>query len=77
MTTKTMEMRTLAVVLDSESYEWLAAHHPDILAAIESEVAAGRTADEIRLFTLMRTGRVELAMRCQQCARHVERVRNE
>lgn len=58
-------MPRLGAILDRESYEWLAAAYPDILAAIEAEVAAGRTVEQIRLFVVRQTGRVDLAKRCE------------
>ncbi len=69
----TIDMPRLGAILDRESYEWLAAAHPDILAAIEAEVAAGRTAEQIRLFVVRQTGRIEIALRCEQSARHIAR----
>jgi hypothetical protein len=69
----TLEMPRLGAILDRESYEWLAAQHPDILGAIEAEVAAGRTAEQIRLFVVRQTGRLEIAQRCEMAARWVER----
>jgi hypothetical protein len=68
---KQMDMPRLGQVLDKSSYEWLAANHPDILEAVEAEVAAGKTPDQIRLFVVLRTGRVEIAQRCEQAARHI------
>ena len=61
----------LGAELDKESYEWLAAQHPNILDAIEAEVAAGRAPQDVRLFVLRQTGRIEIAMRCEQAARYV------
>lgn len=61
----TIDMPRLGAILDRESYEWLAAAHPDILAAIEAEVAAGQTAEQIRLFVVRQTERVDLAKRCE------------
>ena len=70
-------MKFLAVTLDQESYEWLAGHHPDILDAIEKEVAAGRNARDIKHFVMIHTLRAELAQRCFQAARHIERENNK
>ena len=64
------EMERLGKVLDAESYQWLASNHPEILEAIEAEIAAGSVPDQIRYFVLLRTGRPELAVRCQAAARH-------
>lgn len=71
---KSFEMTRLGAVLDQESYEWLAANHPGILEAIEAEVAAGSTSDQIRLFVVRQTGRIEIAQRCEMAARHIGRT---
>lgn len=68
------EMERLGKVLDAESYEWLASMHSEILEAVEAEVSAGSTPDQIRYFVLLRTGRPELAIRCQAAARHARVV---
>jgi hypothetical protein len=71
MTKPTQPMPTLQQALDAESYEWLAGTHPGILGAIEREVAGGRTPAQVKLFVLRQTGRFEIAMRCEQVARHI------
>lgn len=65
-------MDRLGKALNRESYEWLASQHPDILEAVEAEVTAGRTPESIRLFVIRKTGRDELAARCEQAAYHVK-----
>ena len=62
-------MKTLERALDSASYEWLVSNLPDVAQAIEAEVAAGATAGQIKTAVLRHTGRVELALRCEQAAR--------
>lgn len=80
-TTKTQstikKMQSLGEVLDAESYQWLASNHPDILEAIETEInnENGVTPEQIRYFVLIRTGRQELAVRCQAAARHAMVIR--
>lgn len=49
----------------------MATNYPEILDAIEAEVAAGRAPQDVRLFVLRQTGRIEIAMRCEQAARYV------
>jgi hypothetical protein len=71
MNSKTVNMPTLQQALDAESYEWLAGYAPVILGALEREVAGGRTPEQIKLFVLRQTGRFEIALRCEQAARHV------
>jgi len=67
-----LNMARLGAVLDKESYEWLASYSPGVLEAVEAEVLAGRSPEEIRMFVIRRTGRVEIAQRCEQAARHVK-----
>lgn len=69
---QTTTMDRLGKALDRESYEWLASHAPDILEAVEAEVNAGRTPEQIRIFVIRATGRIELAMRVEQAARYVK-----
>ena len=67
----TTTMPKLGEILDRESYAWLASNHPEILDGIEAEVKAGRLPDDVKLFVILRTGRMELALRCQAAARHI------
>lgn len=67
-------MDRLGKALDRESYEWLASHAPDILEAVEAEVNADRKPEEIRLFVIRRTGRIEIALRCEQAAKHLKAI---
>lgn len=66
-----LTMLRLGAELDKESYEWLAGMHPDILAAVEAEIAAGAKPSDLRLFTIRQTGRPDIAHRIEQAARHV------
>ena len=66
---KTVPMVELQRALDTESYEWLSANHPTLLKALECEVVAGRTPEQIKRFVLRQTGRFEIALRCEQVAR--------
>lgn len=70
-------MQTLSRMLDKESYEWLTGFHPEIIEAIETEVNAGHRPEEIKLFVLKQTGRLELALRCEQAARHIRQQKVE
>jgi hypothetical protein len=62
-------MDTLETALDAASYEWLVSNLPDVAQAIEVEVAAGSTPSQIKTVVLRHTGRLELALRCEQAAR--------
>jgi hypothetical protein len=55
--------------LDGASYEWLVSNLPDVAQAIEAAVAAGAKPGEIKTTVLRHTGRLELALRCEQAAR--------
>ena len=68
---KDKPMATLQRALNSASYEWLVANHPDIAEAIEVELSLGATPDGIKREVLRRTQRLELALRCQQGAQYV------
>ena len=63
--------------LDGIGYEWLGDTHPRLLQAIEREVARGADPQHIRRRVLDRTDRRELALRCEQAARHVQRISAE
>jgi hypothetical protein len=65
-------MPALERALDAESYEWLATNQPDILTAIEVEIGNGHTPEHIKWRVLRRTNRFEIAIRCEQAARHIE-----
>jgi hypothetical protein len=73
---KSIHMPRLGAELDKESYIWLAPNHPNILEAIEAEVSAGHTAQQVRLFVIRQTGRPEIALRCEQAARYISGIDN-
>jgi hypothetical protein len=64
-------MPRLGAELDRESYQWLAANHPDILAAVEAEVSTGAKPTDLRFYVLRLTGRPEIAQRIEAAARHI------
>lgn len=68
----------LAFAIDNEldllSYEWLLMHSSNLLKAVERDVAAGKDPAAIRQRVIERTGRLELAQRCEQAARHIAAV---
>lgn len=65
------KLSRLSAAIDAQSYEWMLSNHPDMLDAIEAEVAGGVLPDEIRRFVIRQTGRPEIALRCEQVARFV------
>lgn len=64
-------MPRLGAELDRESYQWLASNHPDILAAVEAEVATGAKPSDLRFYVLRQTGRPEIAQRIEAASRHI------
>ena len=74
-TTRPPAMPDLQRALDRESYEWLAANLPDVLTALEAELARGAKPYDAKLMVLRDYGREELAKRIEQAARHIETER--
>ena len=70
--TKAVKMPAPQTALDRESYEWLATNAPDILLALEVEVARGMAPDDIYLFVVGQYGREEMAQRLRQAARNMQ-----
>jgi len=66
-------MQELSRELDAISFDWMTGQHPELLEAIEKAVAQGIGDVEIKRAVLRQTGRYELALRCQQAARHAGR----
>lgn len=55
--------------LDVVGLQWLNDTHPEIAEAVSQAVTAGAEPVEIRRLVMGRTGRIELALRCEQAAR--------
>ncbi len=74
-----MPMDPLMAVIDQDGYEYLSVQHPDYLLAIEKELKAGSSPDEIRrkVMRLAGSDRLALAKRCEQAARYVARMTGE
>ena len=68
-------LQQLEDALDLQSYEWLLAQEPDIAAAVEVGIARGATPEQIRRFAVRKTGRLELALRLEQAARYLLKLR--
>jgi len=62
--------------LDADSYSWLSTQAPELLDAVEQEIAAGRTPQFLMRQVAAHVGpeREALAMRVYQAARHIERM---
>ena len=63
--------KALDGALDEIGYQWLEETHPELAAAVEQEVGRGAGAATIKRRVLARTGRLELALRCEQAARYI------
>lgn len=65
--------------LDAESWQWLSATAPELLSAIESEVASGKSPAQIGRLVSAHVGaeRNALTVRVFQAARHCVRTQRE
>lgn len=70
---KTNDLTAIGRALDYISWQWLSDNHPELAEAIEVEVGRGATALDVRRFVVRYTDRFELALRCEQAARWIER----
>lgn len=61
----------LGDALDEVSWQWVSDKHPCLADAIEEAVGAGIEPERVRRFVMRRTQRRELALRCEQAARHL------
>lgn len=59
--------------LDEIGLQWLEEQHPTLTDAIERAVGRGVPPERIKRFVLARVERPELALRCEQAARHIAR----
>lgn len=67
----TRELTTLGEALDEIDWQWLSDTHPRLAEALETEIELGADPDQVRRFVMQRTQRKELALRCEQAARHL------
>ena len=65
------KMRAIGEALDEISWDWLEELYPGLAEAIEGEMGRGASPAEVKRFVMGRTYRTELALRCEQAARHV------
>lgn len=67
----------LGSVLDREAWEWLQMNCQPVADAVEAEVNAGATAEQIGTFMVQHIGpdRSALVARCVGAARYLERVK--
>lgn len=74
----TAKFSRLGAALDKQSYEWLLEADEDIASAVQAEVTAGASPDEIRRFILGHVGtdRSGLAARAMSAARYLESAKS-
>ena len=66
-----VSMRAIGAVLDEMSWNWLQDNEPELAGAVREVVEAGAKAEDIRSYVMRMTERRELALRCEQAARHL------
>jgi hypothetical protein len=73
MATKVLDLEQ---VIDQDGYLWLAVNAPAYLTAIQNALTKGETPETIRTYVSQRVGpeRQGLALRCEQAARHLQRM---
>lgn len=71
MSNKIKPLGLVTEALDEISYDWLYDTHPVLAEAIDIAVRQGITPREIRAHVMTQTQRIELALRCEQAARHI------
>lgn len=64
-------MNNTAGVLDKDSYIWLQDKYPDLAEAIEADVKAGCTPEQLRRLVLRQRDNRKLALLCEAAARFV------
>ena len=66
----------LDAAIDAESYQWLEVSAPGLATAVSVAIEQGMTPREIRFYVGRKVGpdRQSLALRCEQAARHMERM---
>lgn len=71
-----MKRSPIVEALNADSWQWLSTTAPELLDAVESEVASGKSPDQIARLVAAHVGpeRNALATRVLQAAMHVERT---
>ena len=68
---KPKDLAILGAALNELSWQWLNDNCPNLAEALTIAVERGATPVEVRRFVMHRTERRELALRCEQAARHL------
>lgn len=72
-------MKHIDAVIDLDAYAWLTQYHPAMVDAIEHHLHKGASPEQIRRHVQSVAGpeRDALAARCEQCARHIQRIEQD
>lgn len=70
------ELPHLMAAINEESWLWLQENVPMLADALEREIEAGATAEDIRVVAMRMTQRPALVMRLRQAAGYLMAVRN-
>lgn len=68
-------MPALDAAIDAESYQFLSDNFPELVDAIQAEVARGALPADVGRYVARKTQRPALALRVEQAARHVASLR--
>ena len=71
------ELAHLTAAINEESWQWLQDNTPMLADALQREVAAGATAEEIRQAAMRMTQRPALALRLRQAAAFLRATSDE
>lgn len=71
MSKKKPELSELAAAVNEESWQWLQDNLPSLAVALQKEVKAGATPDQVRFFIMRETQRPALALRLEQAASYL------
>lgn len=66
-------LEPIGEALDEMSWEWLGDNAPALASAVREAVGRGGQAEDVRSYVMLQTERRELALRCEQGARHLIR----
>ena len=64
-------LTSIGKALDEISWEWLSDNYPVLATAVEEAVKLNVTPDEVRRYVMWHVDRYEIALRCEQAARHL------
>ena len=68
------QMTKLQQALDESAWMHLAQERPELAQAIEAELSAGASPEDVQRFVMKATGQPRLAQQLEQAARHLARV---